>query len=404
MTRVDEMRELVNKLAGSHEQRQDSLDALRLNVRQQLTSAADALQAMSAERAAMSADLHLKLDGDLANLKQAVATLQSQFAADRQAMTADMENQLTATRRKRDEDVAELQADTQQFMGQVADDRRAMAEELSSKLVAAQVHLSTSVRTMLDAFASARVAMGEELDAALAANQAARSQTVAEMIAHTQALLAQFAAANRADAAAQAATLSADHVRRQQTVAAMIADIQALLTKFAAANAAQAADLFSFLTADRQSRSMAVNEFMANTLADRQAMAADLAKRLDDFNAMLKANIAGALSGFAAERAELHRSLTEMAELWQQFAAAMRGATETPRASEPVAEAPKPPHDEDLTAGILSYLAEHPEGAKLVEMEPALGLARPQLGKLLRHLVDDGKVTKDPETLVYKLA
>jgi len=48
-------------------------------------------------------------------------------------------------------------------------------------------------------------------------------------------------------------------------------------------------------------------------------------------------------------------------------------------------------------------MAEHPEGVKLVELEPVLGLARPQLGRHLRNLIDSGKVVKDPDTLVYTL-
>jgi len=404
MTRVDEMRQTVNKLAEGHAQRQDTLDALRLDVRQQLTTAAAAVQGMADERTAMSNDLHLRLGSDLADLKQAVEALQAAFLADRLAMAADMKEQLATTRRTREDEVATLQADARQFVGQVADDRQAMAEELSSKLADAQVHLSTTVRTMLGTFTSDRVVMSKEQSASLEANQAARRQTVAEMIANTQALLAQYAAANQANAAAQRATLSADHLRRQQAVAGMIADIQVLLAKFAAANSAQAADLQAFLAADRQSRSASTNEFMARTLADRQAMADDLAKRLDNFKAMLEANVDDTLSNFATERVELHRSLVEMAEIWHEYAAAMRGMPEPPAAPAPAPEAPKPSHDEALTISILSYLAEHPEGAKLVEMEPALGLARPQLGKLLRHLVDAGKVLKDPETLVYKLA
>jgi hypothetical protein len=99
-----------------------------------------------------------------------------------------------------------------------------------------------------------------------------------------------------------------------------------------------------------------------------------------------------------------------MAAIWGEYAAAMRGTVEALAEPELVVEPPDQPavgtlsHDEVLTAGVLSYLAEHPEGAKLVDMEPALGLARPQLGKLLRHLVDAGTVVKDSETLVYKLA
>jgi hypothetical protein len=150
---------------------------------------------------------------------------------------------------------------------------------------------------------------------------------------------------------------------------------------------------------------------MADLNADRRAMAEELADRLAGFKVALQADVSESLAGFAAERVELHRSLAEMAQIWRAFAAAMRGrpAEKPPVFVERAAPAPEvpvaPPSEaEDVAERVLSYLAGHPEGAKLVELEPLIGLSRPQLGRYLRHLVDSGKVVKDPETLVYKLA
>ena len=284
-----------------------------------------------------------------------------------------------------------------------------MAEDLSARLLRDQVELSAGVRAMLDHFTGARAAMRQELSAALAADQTARYQVVAEMVARTQALLGQFAAYNRATAAELRETLSTDRAARQQTVAGMIADIHALLSQIATDNQAAAVELRSFLDADREARSAAVAGFMADTAANHRTMAEDLADRLEKFTAVLQAEVSGSLAVFATEHGELHRSLSDMAQVWREFAARVQGAgREKPApmapAAKPVAKpAAEPAEDADVTVRILHYLAEHPEGAKLVELEPVLGLARPQVGRRLRNLIDSGKVVKDPDTLVYTL-
>jgi hypothetical protein len=100
-----------------------------------------------------------------------------------------------------------------------------------------------------------------------------------------------------------------------------------------------------------------------------------------------------------------------MAQVWREFEAALRESVKegpsipvTPPAPLAPPLAAPPAEEEGIPALILNYLAEHAEGAKLVDLEPVLGLARLQLGKHLRNLVDSGKVVKDPGTLIYKLA
>jgi len=186
----------------------------------------------------------------------------------------------------------------------------------------------------------------------------------------------------------------------------MVADIQALLKDIAADNDATAAELRAALSSDHQARSVATADFIAAVNANRQSMAEALANRLDAFRNTLAAQVSGSLDGFAAERADLRQSLAEVAQIWREFAAAMRGSpiAAPPAPAEEPAPPPVKPPVEDMADRLLAYLAQHPEGVKLVELEPEFGLSRPQLGKHLRSLVDSGKVVKDPQTLVYKLA
>jgi len=398
MSRVDEMREVVNKLAGNHAARRSSLDALRRNVREQRTGAADAVSEMAAERAVMSVELHTGLAADLSGLRHEVQTTLGDFLAERHGMAADLKEQLDATREQREEQVTALRTEARQFVGNVAADRQAMAEDLFGTLSGVQLELGTDVRALLGDFTTQRVTMRQAQDESLAANGAERRGLVAKMIADTQTLLKNIAADNDAMAAELRTTLSSD---RQAYSAAT----QALLKDIAADQAVTAAELRATLSSDRQACSAATADFIADANANRRSMAEALANRLDAFKGMLEAQVASRLNGFTAERADLHRSLAEMAQVWREFAAALHGNTVAaqPEPAKPAPPAAKPPA-EDVNERLLTYLAQHADGVKLVELEPEFGLSRPQLGKHLRALVDSGKVAKDPETLVYKLA
>jgi len=75
-----------------------------------------------------------------------------------------------------------------------------------------------------------------------------------------------------------------------------------------------------------------------------------------------------------------------------------------PKPAPPVAEIPEEapaeaPAAEAVPAGelrdrVFSYLADHPDGAKLVEIEEALGIARIRVANVIRELIDDNKVEK----------
>jgi hypothetical protein len=407
MSRVDEMREVVNKLAGDHAARRSGLDALRRNVRGQRAGAAEAVSEMAADRATMNVELHTDLAADLLGLRHGVRTTLDDFLADRQETAADLKEQLAATRKQREDQVSALRTEARQSVATVAADRQAMAEDLFSLLSNAQLDLSTGVRTLLGNFTAQRATMSQAQDQSLAANGAERRGLVGQMIANTQALLGRFADDQRANATRLHETLSTDRTERQQLVAGLIADIQALLQKIAADNDVTAAELNAALSSDHETRSATTASFMAAVNANRRNMAEALANRLDAFIATLEAQVSSTLSGYAADRADLYRSLRDMAQVWREYAAVMQGGSVTPP-PEPAVPAPPAPvaakPDTNVTGQLLAYLAGHPDGVKLVDLEPEFELSRPQLGRHLRSLVDSGKVVKDPETLVYKLA
>ena len=56
----------------------------------------------------------------------------------------------------------------------------------------------------------------------------------------------------------------------------------------------------------------------------------------------------------------------------------------------PVEQAPT----DELRNRVLNYLANHPEGTKLVELEEKLGTARIQLTDIINNLIDNHQVDK----------
>jgi len=55
---------------------------------------------------------------------------------------------------------------------------------------------------------------------------------------------------------------------------------------------------------------------------------------------------------------------------------------------------------ENLSQQVLTFVVEHP-GAKLVDIEKALGVSRIEVGRTIRALMDQGRVRRDEETRQY---
>lgn len=368
MDRVEEMREFVNRLAAEHSIRTDSLDELTMGVQTSLRT----------------------------------------FNADRQAMAEQMQATLDAARDEREDAVATIRAQAQTFVSDANAARKSMADELFGMLGMVHDQRVATVTDMLNGFSADRQAMAEAQQAALSQARAERQDAVAQMQADTRAMMTQISVERSVMGTALRESLAQDKAQRAGEVAGMIAEIEAMLARVSAENQAAAVELREFLSSDREARSETVANMMDGIASDRKAMAAALAERLENFTAALQADVTGTLAGFATDRAELHDSLVEMSQIWQEFAAAMHGQTKPVAKPAPQKAAPEvkqpAPDEEEVQLAILAFLADHPEGVKLVDMEPVFGLARPVLGRHLRALMDAGKVMKNPDTLVYQLS
>ena len=56
----------------------------------------------------------------------------------------------------------------------------------------------------------------------------------------------------------------------------------------------------------------------------------------------------------------------------------------------------------ELRDKIFAYLADHPDGTKLLELEEEFGVARIRIAKVIRELMDDNLVAKR-ELLYYAI-
>lgn len=335
------------------------------------------------------------------------ATLQT-FQANRKATAAEMQAMLEKARNERTEAVATIQAQTQAFIADVNAARQTMSTDMFDSLRVAHDQLSGSVADLLAQYGADRKAMSEAEQAALAAARAERQAQVAAIQADAQATVQRIAGEREAMAETLNSDLAESRAQREATVAGLLAEFQAMVERIAVDNRNAAEELRSFLSKDNAERNAAVTEIMAGISADRQAMSQAQVARLNDFKGALVAEVNATIGGFAKDRIALNESLREMGDVWREYAAAMRGQTapQSVAPTEPVAEVEEPEVSDsgDVERDILDYLATKPEGAKLVEMEPVFGLSRPVIGRQLRMLVDAGKVVKDPDTLLYKLA
>jgi hypothetical protein len=154
---------------------------------------------------------------------------------------------------------------------------------------------------------------------------------------------------------------------------------------------------------------------------DRRSEVATMCADADAFVGHLHRLSAGRRSEVTTMRADhqaflghLHRlSAGRHAEIWGG-AAPVRAAARPvrPAVARPRAAAPAPPVEEAVPTApaataeavtlrdvIFEYLAEHPDGARLTDMEREFGMARIQIATALRGLIDDNKVEK--RDLVY---
>jgi len=140
---------------------------------------------------------------------------------------------------------------------------------------------------------------------------------------------------------------------------------------------------------------------------------ADLAKsekeRLGEAQALkqeLVRGVAERKSAVSVQLRELTNIQAGVRDEWQILSAIMREKREGPMLTvktpvEEIAEeaAEVTPETADIHDRVFEYLANHPDGIRLVELEQEFGVARIKVARLLKNLMDENKVEK--QELLY---
>jgi len=118
----------------------------------------------------------------------------------------------------------------------------------------------------------------------------------------------------------------------------------------------------------------------------KRTEAKEIAQRRSDVSTMLK---------------EFHEEQAGARDEWQKMTATMQSkrggvAVAVKPLIEEIAEGATDitPETAALREQVFEYLANHPDGTKLVELAEEFGVARIQIGKVIRNLMDENKVEK----------
>ena len=271
-----------------------------------------------------------------------------------------------------------------------------------------------------------RVAAMRSLTESLARSYDARMAEVAENRAQTAGLLRQTHAARMMMAADQQQRLGGGRAR-------LAAETAGFLRQSHAARMAMAADQQQRLGGGRAHLAAETAGFLRQTHSARMAMAAAQSQALEEGLAALRAGVSTTLEDLKRARAALVENLVQFGRVWRSFGQTMRtrrtGAA--PRRQEPEAEllfAPRPSarseasipstplertvagpsareiaeeHERALVPAVFAFLADRPDGVRLVELEEHFGIPRIRLALLVNRLIEGNKARKDEERKLY---
>ncbi len=186
----------------------------------------------------------------------------------------------------------------------------------------------------------------------------------------------------------------ADLQQRQAEVRERIEQVTILLNDLRAAHQEMSTQLKADLGKAKHELSEAEAERLEQTKADLKQRLGQAKERVASVNQLL--------GEFRAEG-------EKTAAAWQKLANIVQGKrgmkaveiTVPPKAPPAEEEAMPPaepaemaPGKADLSDGVFAYLADHPDGARMTELEEEFGTARIQMAQILKGLMDENKVEK----------
>ena len=352
------MEHLTEDIMRSHDERMAALTARRDDVQ-------SALNETRRQRMEAAAERRSELGEDVAARHAAVAAGLAASSRARSEMSANQRALLAEATANRQAEVRGMRADTQRAMREVHGARVAAEAELRAELDASRSDLFQQVSDLMAGIKQAHGTMAATQRDALLHGRA-------RLAAETATFLGEAASAHAAMAKAQRETLETGRT-------ALHAEVATTLGGFHAGREELAANLAEFSQAWR---------------SFTETMRARRAGRMPNATAnQVKKPAQSRSSDFTFER--VHHPEPWVAVKPVQAKPKAKAAPDA--ASEAVVEAATLPSDE----AVFSYLADHPDGLRLVEFEEHFGTPRIRLKDILNRLIEENKARKDDERKLF---
>ena len=313
------------------------------------------------------------------------------------------------------------------------EEMRSLAEEIAGSYadrVAGIAQLRETVKMDLKGFQDSRTAMAKELRADLTKSVSDRKIAVSTQLKELDATHAAMSREMRAELNKGPQTLTEEEAKRQsearefmgelgRAVAEGKATVKTLLGEFNSSHNAMSREMRAELAKGHQAlvegekkRQSEAREFMGElgrAVAEGKATVKNL---LGEFNSShaamsreMRAELAKSVSTLKHEvGAMLKEVRSELAggrDEWQILSATMQAhrvgapVEVKPSLEETAEEAAEiTPEIADIRDRVFEYLANHPDGTKLAKLEEEFGLARIQIAKIVKSLMDENKVEK----------
>jgi len=276
------------------------------------------------------------------------------------------------------------------------EEMRSLAGEIVSSYadrVAGIAELRETVKMDLKGFQGSRTAMAKELRADLAKSVSDMKSAVSTQLKEMDAAHATMSRELKTDLAKVRPALAEEDRKRQaearefigelcQAVAEGKAAVKTLLGEFDNAHNAMSQEL----KADLGKICPALKEEDRKRQSEAREFMGELGRVVAEGKAATRALLRNFSEVQAGARDE-----------WQILSAIMQEKRGGPILKvEPPAEetAEITPEIGDIRDQAFEYLANHPDGTRLVEMEQEFGLARIKIARVLRNLIDENKVEK----------
>ncbi|MBI4317322.1 MAG: hypothetical protein HY675_02435 [Chloroflexi bacterium] len=289
------------------------------------------------------------------------------------------------------------------------------AAELHRELADCKTARTAAVSGMVADLSRERAEMAAAQSSSLAKATADRRPEVDEMRAQTQRAMREVQANRAAGEAALKAELHRERVDFIQQFSDLMSNIQQAHANMADAQRENLAETNAKLKLETAN-------FLGEASAAHSAMAKAQRESLEAGQAALHAQVSATLAGFHSARQELAADLAQFSHAWQNFANVMQARragiapsppppeakpapTKAAKASPSAPHAPpqtraqaqEAPSDED----VFSYLADHPDGVRLIELEAHFGTPRIRLVPTITRLIEQNKARKDEELKLY---